>query len=151
MIFQTQILWSNIIHSLIYLRSATLGCKDIGILKDSIHLFWIKFHKWIFRLFPYTPVSMRIRLVNYGRHLHHTSSPLLLNIGESKHSKLDLKGVFVKNERGYRLTAKTKRLWSLLILLLSVASIRRKLLKTTHIEERNVNTNSQSCNIQLGS
>ena len=45
---------------------------------------------------------------------------------------LTLKGVFTKNERGYRFTAKNKRFWSLLILLLSVASIRRKLLKTTH-------------------
>ena len=40
-----------------------------------------------------------------------------------------LKGVFAKNERGYRPTAKK---WSLLILLLSVASIRRKLFKTAH-------------------
>ena len=36
-----------------------------------------------------------------------------------------VKGVFTKNERGYRLTAKNYRWWSLLILLLSVASIRR--------------------------
>ena len=41
-----------------------------------------------------------------------------------------LKGVFAK-----RLMAKNKRFWSLLILLLSVASIRRKLFKTTHIED----------------
>ena len=34
---------------------------------------------------------------------------------------LYLKGVFAKNERGYRLNAIKKRLWSLLILLLSVA------------------------------
>ena len=61
---------------------------------------------------------------------------------------LMLKGVFAKNERGYRLTAKNKRFWSLLILLLSVASISRKLLKTTHTEERIVFTNSESCNIQ---
>ena len=39
-----------------------------------------------------------------------------------------LKGVFAKNKRGYRLTAKNKRFSLLLILLLSVASIRRKLL-----------------------
>ena len=49
-----------------------------------------------------------------------------------------LKGVFAKNERGYK-----KRFWSLLILLLSVASIRRKLLKTTNTEERSVLTNSE--------
>ena len=55
-----------------------------------------------------------------------------------------LKGVFAKNEMGYRRML-------LLILLLSVASIRRKLLKTTHTEERRINTNSESCNIQLGS
>ena len=40
-----------------------------------------------------------------------------------------LKGVFVKNERGYMLNAIKKRFWSPLILLLSVASTRRKLLK----------------------
>ena len=40
-----------------------------------------------------------------------------------------LKGMFAKNERVYRLTAKNDRFWSLLILLLSVSSIRRKLLK----------------------
>ena len=45
-------------------------------------------------------------------------------------------GVFAKNERGYRLTEKNNRFWSLLILLLSVASIRRKLLKSTYTEER---------------
>ena len=59
-----------------------------------------------------------------------------------------LKGLFAKNERGYRLMAKNKRFWSLIILLLSVASVRRKLLKTTYTEERNVHTNSESCNIQ---
>ena len=45
-----------------------------------------------------------------------------------------LKEVFATNERGYRLSAIKKRFWSLLILLLSVASIRRKLLKTSHTE-----------------
>ena len=57
-----------------------------------------------------------------------------------------LKGVFAKNERGYRLTVKNKRFWSLLILLRSVAYIRRKLLKMT--EELSVHTNSESCNIR---
>ena len=58
--------------------------------------------------------------------------------------------MFAKNERGYRLTAKNNRFWSLLFLLQSVASIRRKLLKTTYTEERSVHTNSESCNIRLG-
>ena len=40
---------------------------------------------------------------------------------------IDLKGVFAKNERGYRLTEKYGRWCPLLILLLSVASTRRKL------------------------
>ena len=62
-----------------------------------------------------------------------------------------LKGVLAKNERGYRRNAKNKRFRSLLILLLSVASIRRKLLKKIHTEERSAHTNSESCNIQLGS
>ena len=42
-----------------------------------------------------------------------------------------LKGVFAKNERGYR---KIIACWSLLILFPSVMSIRRKLLKTTYTE-----------------
>ena len=57
------------------------------------------------------------------------------------------KGSVRENEGGYRLTVKNKRFWSLLILLLSVASIRGKLLKT---EERySVHLNSESCNIRL--
>ena len=64
---------------------------------------------------------------------------------------IQLKGVFAKNERGYRRNAKNKRFWSLQILLLSVASIRRKLVKTTYTEERRAHTNSESCNIRLGS
>ena len=43
-----------------------------------------------------------------------------------------LKGVFAKNERRYKLTAKNKRFWSLLLF---VASIRKKLLKMTYTEE----------------
>ena len=62
-----------------------------------------------------------------------------------------LKGVFAKNERGCRLNAIKKRFWSPLILLLSVASVRRKLLKTTYTEECNVHTNWESCNTWLGS
>ena len=50
-----------------------------------------------------------------------------------------LTGVFAKNERVYRLTAKNYRWWSLLILRLSVASKRRNLLKTTHTEEHWIN------------
>ena len=44
-----------------------------------------------------------------------------------------------------------KSFWSLPILLAYVVHIRRKLLKTTHAEERRVHTNSESCNIQFGS
>ena len=65
--------------------------------------------------------------------------------------KILLMGVLAKNERGYRRNAKNKRFWSLLILLLSVASIRRKLFKTTHTEERSAHTNSESYNIRLRS
>ena len=57
--------------------------------------------------------------------------------------------MFAKNERGYRLKAKNKRFWSLLILLISDASIRRKLLKTNYTVKRSAHTNSESCNIQL--
>ena len=35
MIFQTQIIWSNRIHSLKYLRSTTLICRDKGIKKSE--------------------------------------------------------------------------------------------------------------------
>ena len=62
-----------------------------------------------------------------------------------------LKGVFAKNERGYRLTAINNRFWSVIILLLSVASIWRKLLKTSHTEERSVHTNWGSWNTRLRS
>ena len=58
------------------------------------------------------------------------------------------KGSVREKWRWYDLTAKNKRFWSLLILLLS-ASIKRKLLKTTYTEERSVHTNSENCNIQL--
>ena len=60
--------------------------------------------------------------------------------------KLLLKGVFVKNERGYRFKCDKKRLWSLLILLLSVASIRSKLLKTTNTEDPIFNLNHKQIN-----
>ena len=60
------------------------------------------------------------------------------------------KGVFAKNERAYRLNAIKKRFWSLIIWLLSVASIRRKLLKTSHTEECSARTNWGSWNIRLG-
>ena len=52
----------------------------------------------------------------------------LITQGTPKNS-ISLKGVFTKYERGYIFTAKNKRFWSLLILLLSVASIKRKLIK----------------------
>ena len=49
----------------------------------------------------------------------------------------------MKNEREYRLTTKINHLLSLLILRLSVASLRRKLLKTSYTEERSVHINSK--------
>ena len=51
-------------------------------------------------------------------------------------------GVFAKNERGYRLTAK-KALLIATNLILSVEFIRRKLLKTTHTKDCSVHTNSE--------
>ena len=56
-----------------------------------------------------------------------------------------LKGVFVKMKGGIGL--RRKIIDGDLILLLFVASIRRKLLETTHTEERSVYTISESCNI----
>ena len=67
----------------------------------------------------------------------------------SWNERIFLKGVFAKNERGYRLNAIKKRFWSLLILFLSVASIRRKLIKMSHTEERSAHTNWGSWNIRL--
>ena len=52
----------------------------------------------------------------------------------------NLKGVFAKNLRVHRLTAKNN--------LLSIASILRKLLRTAFTEERSGLTHSESCNIQ---
>ena len=51
-----------------------------------------------------------------------------------------LKGVFSKNYKGYRLTAKNKCFWLLLILFLSVAFIRKKLVKNDS-HRRNTNSN----------
>ena len=72
-------------------------------------------------------------------------------VGACTLSQQNLKGVFAKNKRVYRLSVKNKLFRSLLILLLSVVSIRRKLLKTTYTEERSVHPNSENCNINLGS
>ena len=47
-----------------------------------------------------------------------------------------LKGSVREKWKGVWLNAIKKRFWSILTLLLSVASIRRKLLKTSHTEER---------------
>ena len=62
-----------------------------------------------------------------------------------------LKGVFAKNKRGYRLTSNWIWWWLLLTLLLSVESIRRKGLKTTHTEECRTHRNSKSCIISIRS
>ena len=64
---------------------------------------------------------------------------------------VSFKGSVREKLKGVQAYAIKKRFWSLLILFLSVASIWRKLLKTTHTEERSVHTNSERCNIQLGS
>ena len=60
-------------------------------------------------------------------------------------------GVFANNERGQAYVEKYLMVIALLILFVSVASIMRKLLKTTQTEESSVHTNSESCNIQLES
>jgi len=72
---------------------------------------------------------------------------IYLNSVEARNLKITLKGVSAKNERGYRLNAIKKRFWSILISLQSVASIRRKLLKTTNTEERSIHTNSEIYNM----
>ena len=68
------------------------------------------------------------------------------NIENMKQDNI-LKGSVREKLKGYyRLMAKNKHL-----LLLLVESIRKKLFKTTHTEKRSVHSNSESCNIQLGS
>jgi len=58
LIFQTQIIWSNKIHSLKYLRSATFGSKDIVIIKSEfvaktqfLYRNWILYWRLIFEVF----------------------------------------------------------------------------------------------------
>ena len=54
LIFQTQIIWSNTIHSLKYLRSATFGSKDIVIRKSEfVAKTQLLCHKLFFRLCLY--------------------------------------------------------------------------------------------------
>ena len=65
LIFQTLIIWSSWIYSLKYLRSTTLGCKDLGswksefVAKDSIPLdhFWdvILWDNWSLNLCTWIP------------------------------------------------------------------------------------------------
>ena len=57
--------------------------------------------------------------------------------------------MLAKNEREYRFTSNWIRYWSLIILLLSVVSLRRTLLKTTHPKNFRPNANSRSCIIPL--
>ena len=47
----------------------------------------------------------------------------LIKLWKKRTKNVKLKGVFAKNERGYRLNAIKKRFWSLLILLVSVSSV----------------------------
>ena len=96
---------------------------------DATILTFLFFLLFIFFLFVILPIIywLILKKQNLG-----TSS----QFWSAASFRIMLKGVFAKNERGYRLNAINKRFWSLLILLLSVASIRRKLLKTTHTEEQ---------------
>ena len=62
-------------------------------------------------------------------------------------SFLFVKGGVREKWKGIWAYGESNRFWSQLILLLSVASIRRELLKTTYSEECSVHTNSESCNL----
>ena len=115
-----------------------LPCRRI--LNLQLFFLWFFLHLRILRLCKYIQIENNPWLWKL-KHIRKFSKKKFLNF--------TLKGVFAKNERGYRLNATKKRFWSLLILLLSVASIRRKLLKTSHTEERSAHTNWENCNIRL--
>ena len=75
-------------------------------------------------------------------------SPSLTEVLDLNWKKSTFKGSVRKNEKGpIQVTAKNKRFWSLLILILSVASIRRKLLNTTHAEETEINISKSNSRI----
>ena len=83
-------------------------------------------------------------LFTYNLNLYNAISKAVWQQRNFRNNKRFLKGMFAKNERGHRLTAINNRFWSLPIFLLSIASIMRKLLKTSHTEERRFLTNSES-------
>ena len=59
--------------------------------------------------------------------------------------------MFVKNERGYRLTAKKLSMVIATNPTFICCVYMKKIVKTTNTEERSVHKNSESCNIRLGS
>ena len=106
-------------------------------------------HFWVFYLIIDKGSNLPVvYLQSSGMELNKVYFPKLLFYKDPE-IIMSLKGVFAKNERGYRLNAIKKRFWSLLIFLLYVASIWRKLLKTSYTEERSVRTNWERCNILL--
>jgi len=77
LIFQTQIIWSNRIHSLKYLRSTTFGSKDIinrksefvaktQFLCDLVAPLWEKQRNWVFATNSdfLTPISLIFQTMN---------------------------------------------------------------------------------------
>jgi len=100
------------------MKFTTSSCKDGNMERLNVHLWKMKNKFGV--LFRSLKSADNVR-----QQLCRIMDRWMSYLGNS--GNIHLKGVFAKNERGYRLTAINKRFWSLLILLLSVASIRRKL------------------------
>ena len=115
-------------------RTVIVGSAQIQIYMTNIKVFYLIIHLG-FNVFQQLGISFKLELT-------HLNFFVALGI-------YILKGSVRENERGYRLRAKNNRFLSLLILILSVAyAYKEKIVKT---EICSVHTNSESCNIPLGS
>ena len=101
--------------------------KKLKLFHQKIYWFWLRF---LYEIYLQIYI-LKQKLGSFSSFLHDNISSwgtAVVNL-----ACITLKGVFAKNER---LTVKNRHFWSLLILLLSVASLRRKLVKTTHSKEQ---------------
>ena len=119
LIFQTQIIWSNRIHSLKYLRSATFGSKDIEIRKSKfvaktqflltfVYLFKCVFLHCLYRFIrQYHNSKLKIMFLSAGWRLYRFT--FLFILSRYKENILDLCDVIVslaidniKSQKVYR-------------------------------------------------